>query len=370
MVMVIAWNETSDTFDSALEEGARLTLSLGAAMSRNGDLAVDEERLRMNRGDERVRLYYQLIRHASEVVLRARGAPGAPFVTPGKPDDRFYNTWAEDELWRVYVLKHKDLDLQVQIGQHWDDRNELLSETIEELAWPALLLWLALGVFNWWIIRRLLRPLEQAARAIAAKSPDDLTPVPPVGQASEVAAILKALNIVLSRLSGALAAERRFTANAAHELRTPLAALGSKIQLMQRRYHDAAPGALQNDLQDLRSDLTRSTAQVENLLLLARLDPQRTADLPKEQVELDTLLREVVAACTPAAQARAITINLTQNAYSAIAFRRDTDASNEAASPTAKHGLYANRQLLFSALRNVVDNGVRYGRPGGRCTFT
>ena len=98
------------------------------------------------------------------------------------------------------VLKHDDLDLEVQIGQHWDDRNELLSETIEELAWPALALWLALGLINWWVIRKSLQPLESAARAIAQKSPDDLTAVSVDGQSAEVAAMLTALNTVLSRL--------------------------------------------------------------------------------------------------------------------------------------------------------------------------
>ena len=355
MVMVIALNETSDTFDSALEEGARLTLSLGAVMARDDALEGEEDRVRVDRADKRVSLYYQLVGEDGDVLRRARGAPDEPFVEDDPDNDEFYNVWADGRLWRVYVLKHDDLDLEVQIGQHWDDRNELLSETIEELAWPALALWLALGLINWWVIRKSLQPLESAARAIAQKSPDDLTAVSVDGQSAEVAAMLTALNTVLSRLSGALTSERRFTADAAHELRTPLAALGSKIQLMQRRYRAAGPNDpqgdmntdLQNDLQGLRTDLARSTALVENLLLLARLDPQGADDLPKERVDVDTLLREVVVACAPAAQARAIRI----------------DAAGAEAAGT---DLCANRQLLFSALRNLVDNAVRYGVEGGR----
>ncbi|MBJ7263686.1 MAG: sensor histidine kinase N-terminal domain-containing protein [Burkholderiaceae bacterium] len=360
MVMVIAWNETSDTFDSALEEGARLTLSLGAAMARDDALERDEDRVRVDRADKRVSLYYQLVGDDGDVLRRARGAPDEPFVENDPDDDEFYNVWADGRLWRVYVLKHDDLDLEVQIGQHWDDRNELLSETIEALAWPALALWLALGFINGWVIRKSLQPLESAARAIAQKSPDDLTAVSVDGQSTEVAAMLAALNTVLIRLSGALKSERRFTADAAHELRTPLAALGSKIQLMQRRYRVAGSNDpqvdmntdLQNDLQGLRTDLARNTALVENLLLLARLDPQGADDLPKERVDVYTLLREVVAACAPAAQARAIRIDVTEAKGSGL------DA--------ASINLCANRQLLFSALRNLVDNAVRYGVEGGR----
>ena len=125
--------------------------------------------MRVDRADKRVSLYYQLVGEDGDVLRRARGAPDEPFVEDDPDNDEFYNVWADGRLWRVYVLKHDDLDLEVQIGQHWDDRNELLSETIEELAWPALALWLALGLINWWVIRKSLQPLESAARAIAQK---------------------------------------------------------------------------------------------------------------------------------------------------------------------------------------------------------
>ncbi len=344
IVVWVAWDETSEVFDDALEEGARLTLALGASMAQEGLLddapSVDEPR-------KRVRLYYQLISDRGEVVRRAEGAPSRPFVDPDKRDDRYYNVWEDGELWRVYVLEHEDPDFSVQVGQRWEARNELLVETIEALVWPALAIWLLLGLFNWWAIRRLLRPLEQVARGIATKSPQDLGPVPDSGRVKELRPVVQALNQLLARLSGALEAERRFTADAAHELRTPLAALGSKIQLMQRSHAGAVP-ALDGDLAALRKDVARSTALVENLLVLARLDahdaPQGSAGYTPQPVKLPELLREAVLACQAQADDRGVRLQVQCDAMT----------------------VPGQHPLLFTALRNLIDNAVRYGRQGGQ----
>ncbi|MET0186732.1 MAG: ATP-binding protein [Achromobacter sp.] len=343
IVIGIAWHETSDAFDDALEEGARLSISLGASMARSGVLTTDDDE-QVDNPRKRVHLYYQLIDDDGDVVRRARGAPKRPFVDSDRKSDRFYNTWVDGKLWRVYVLRQDNPDISVQIGQHWDDRNDLLYETIEDLAWPAIGLWLLLALVNWIAIRRLLRPLETLAQGIAAKSPNDLTPVPDTHQPHELQPMLASLNLVLGRLSTTLESERRFTADAAHELRTPLAGLSSKIQLMQRHYGASAPAALQDDLVRLRQDVARSTALVENLLLLARLDPQEGTPLERAQVEVAAVLREAAQASTPAAAARGIAIDVTC----------ETDS------------VFANRQLLYSAIRNLVDNAVKYGVDGGR----
>src|SRR5690606_10309054 len=149
---------------------------------------------------------------------------------------------------------------------------------------------------------------------------------------------------LLERLSRALEGERRFTADAAHELRTPLAALASRIQVMQRSHAADGSPALTAGLQRLRDDVARSTAMVENLLQLARLDPQSADAVAMGDVDVRILFEDVVKACAAAAARRRVTLSV------------DCRAAT----------VYGHRDWLFSALRNLLDNAIRYGRAEGR----
>src|SRR5690606_23856121 len=194
----------------------------------------------------------------------------------------------------------------------------------------------------------LVAPFERMARGMATKSPSDLSPLSYDGKALEVQAVVNALNQLLGRLAQAIENERRFTADAAHELRTPLAALASRIQVMQRRIEAADVGAVAADLQRLREDVARSTALVENLLQLARLDPESADALVADDIDASALLDEVVRACAPYAAARQVTVSV------------DCRVAT----------ISGNRDGLLMALRNLVHNGISYGRVGGRVQIT
>ncbi|VFR38297.1 possible two component system response sensor kinase membrane-associated protein PhoR [plant metagenome] len=337
IVLALAWKEVSDTFDDSLEEGARLVLALGEGTSVGGMPARDREAAQPS-----LRLDYQIVSRDGVVLRRGEDAPRRPFVDPGRKDDRFYDVRVDGERWRVYVRKHDALDFSVQIGQEWDDRSDLIVDMLASLAWPLVGLWLLLGVMNWWLIRRLLAPLENMARGMEDKSPSDLSPLVYDGRAREVQTVVTALNRLLGRLDHALEGERRFTADAAHELRTPLAALASRIQVMQRTLAADSPAAAQ--LQRLREDVARSTALVENLLHLARLDPESPDALRTEAIDAPALLEEVVRVCAPAAAAREVSVTV----------------ACQVAMVTG------NRDGLVMALRNLLHNAISYGRRGGR----
>lgn len=337
IVLALAWKEVSDTFDDSLEEGARLVLALGEGTSVGGMPARDREAAQPS-----LRLDYQIVSRDGVVLRRGEDAPRRPFVDPGRKDDRFYDVRVDGERWRVYVRKHDALDFSVQIGQEWDDRSDLIVDMLASLAWPLVGLWLLLGMMNWWLIRRLLAPLENMARGMEDKSPSDLSPLVYDGRAREVQTVVTALNRLLGRLDHALEGERRFTADAAHELRTPLAALASRIQVMQRTLAADSPAAAH--LQRLREDVARSTALVENLLHLARLDPESPDALRTEAIDAPALLEELVRVCAPAAAAREVSVTV----------------ACQVAMVTG------NRDGLVMALRNLLHNAISYGRRGGR----
>lgn len=344
VIVTVAWRGTSDVFDDALKEGARLALVLGANLQSQGALTGTPPREASE--PTKLKIYYQIVADNGRVIQRTERAPSQPFSDNLTESRRYLNVWADGNLWRVYVLRVPSQNFQVQIGQEWNERTEVLGEMAQNLAWPALLLLGLLGVFCWLAIRTLLAPIDVTAQRISTKSAQDLSAISVQGEPKELQPIVRAFNGVLARLHRALQGERRFTADAAHELRTPLAALRMRIQLMQRQNGDAPQGIvdtanLANGLRVLRNEVDRCTALVESLLLLARLDPQLPDQLTKETVDLQAEFSALVAN-TPDHQGERIEVHC------------------QVAT------LQAQPVLLRSALRNLVDNALRYGAAGGR----
>ena len=345
LIVHVAWRETSEVFDDSLEEGARLALVLGAGLQARGAVAGDEAATA--REPARLKLYYQIVDGDGSMLRRAARAPEQPFSDEFQEDDAYRNVWAGGQAWRVYLLRADGLPFQVQIGQPWDERTELLEDMAEALVWPALVMLALLAIFCWFVIRRQLQPLDRTAGRIASKSPDDLEAVPLDHEPRELQPVVRAFNGVLARLGQALRAERRFTADAAHELRTPLAALRMRIQLMQRQQGhlpSEVPATSLVTLQSLRDEVDRCTALVESLLVLARLDPESPGSLATETVDLGALLNRLQQNHTEAAGLRGITLTF------------------EAATPS----LSAHPALLASALRNLIDNALRYCPAGSQ----
>ncbi len=332
----IAWQETGEVFDDALEESgymlmaATTDLEARGLLARQGPLEGDEVR--------RVDMQYQIV-VGGEVVQRTAGAPGRPFVGAFDDDHGFVDLLVDGDRWRVFVVRDEARRFEVQVGQRTEKRFDILEELADALWLPVLGFLLLLALVVWWLTGRVLAPLERTARAIAAKTPDDLARVDAQGQPRELLPIVTALNEVLGRLDSALQAERRFTADAAHELRTPLAGLHMHVQLLQRQHPElAAP------FQKLRADIGRVTALVDSLLTLARLDPLARAQLTEQEVALGPLFETLRAEHADEAARRGI----------ALALRCEIET------------LRADPQMLGIVLRNLVGNALRYCPAGSR----
>ncbi|WP_051331593.1 ATP-binding protein [Methylocaldum szegediense] len=328
IMVSIAWDETSEVFDDGLEDAAYLIRAAAAGLPQpTAPIADPVDRDRRHAG-----LYYQIV--AKDRVLRRSGsAPEEPFVTGFDKRKGFRTVLIGVVPWRVFVLRSQDNRFEVQVGQPLEARTEILEELAENLTWPALGLLALLGAVIWLAVGRLIRPVEQTALAIVQKTPEDLTPVAVAEPPLELSPIIDSLNTVFARLDKALQSERRFTADAAHELRTPLAALRMKIQLLERQHPEH-----QSSLRMLRDDADRCTALAENLLALARLDADRPDLLAREPVALPALLEELRRSYAAQAEARQIDLVIDCRVAS----------------------LYGNAELLRVALRNLLDNALRY----------
>jgi len=332
----IAWQETGEVFDDALEESAYMLMAATTSLEARGLLA----RQNPQDGDEvrRVDMQYQIV-VGSEVVQRTVGAPSRPFVGAFDDDHGFVDLVVDGDDWRVFIVRDEARRFEVQVGQRVEKRFDILEELADALWLPVLGFLLLLALVVWWLTGRVMAPLHRTARAIAAKTPEDLARVDALGQPRELLPIITALNEVLGRLDTALQAERRFTADAAHELRTPLAGLHMHVQLLQRQH----PG-LAAPFQKLRGDTGRLTALVDSLLTLARLDPLARAQLAREEVALRPLFEALGLEFAEEAARRGVSLAL----------------------HCGLETLRADPQMLGIVLRNLIGNALRYCPAGSR----
>jgi two-component system OmpR family sensor kinase len=241
------------------------------------------------------------------------------------------------QSWRVFTLAGEVQTIRV--AQPEAQRRALALAATGRILWPLLaLLPLAAGLI-WWIVGRALRPLHVLETTLAQRSSTALAPLPADALPVELQPLVGALNGLLARLDTAFTEQRRLTADAAHALRTPLAALTLQAQLAQRA-DDAGRAAA---LQKLEQGVKRATHLVQQLLTLARLDPD-AAQQPFAAVDLAALAQEVAEELAPLAQARSITLAVQTQ-------------------PAVVAGL---AEALRMALSNLVDNALRYTAAGGR----
>lgn len=239
--------------------------------------------------------------------------------------------------WRVYSVDAGGL--VVQVAQPERVRRELAFAAASRTLAPVALILPLLALLVWWIVGRTLAPLERLAGSVGARSPAALAPIPEEPAPAEVLPLVRSLNELLARLRAALSAQRAFVADAAHALRTPLAALELQAQLVERA-PDAGERAAA--LADLRAGLARAARLVQQLLALARAEPDAASALAAERVALAELVSQAVADHALLAEPRGVDLGATQAAEEAWVL----------GDPAALHTLLAN----------LVDNAVRHAR--------
>ena len=241
--------------------------------------------------------------------------------------------------WRVYTLVQGTHALQV--AQAIDEREAIATRTALRTLLPFLLLIPLLGVMIWYAVGRGLSPLDAMSRALGKRRADALAPLAERGLPDELRPLAASLNALLARLDAALGAQRRFTADAAHELRTPLAALKLQLDVARRVGDDPARIAAYDDLQ---GGVERASHVVEQLLTLARVEPESLAARAID-CDLPTLAKEAIVARGALAAQKRIDLGLAREA------------------PVNVHGDPASLAILLS---NLLDNALRYTPDGGR----
>ena len=244
-----------------------------------------------------------------------------------------------DTAWRVYYLEDDRGGWRVAVGQRLGEREELVMSNMLGQIVPWLVGLPVLMLLLLWSVRRALRPVRELSREIEHRSVDDPTPLDVQAVPGEIAPLVEATNQLMARASASIEHERQLTADAAHELRTPLAALRSQWEVVQRA---ADPAERLRAGAQLEVGIERLNRLVSQLLAMARLE-SATQPGSRNDVSWPRLAEQAISDCLALAQRKNVDIEVIW----------PTDG-------TAAFAVTGDEHLLGLLLRNLVDNAVRY----------
>ena len=330
-------NEAGELFDYELR-------TVAMSLPRHIDTATDAERPTHDfAGISDDLIVIDIWSDNGEHQFQTRSEPSLPRLDPG-----FQSISRGDAEWRVFGVQQSDR--YVQVAQPYSVREDLALRLAWRTLWPLALLFPATVVLVLLVVARGLAPLSALSRSIAARSAESLEPIDLNVQAPvEILPVIAALDDLLHRLNTASQAQRTFIADAAHELRTPLAAL--KLQIQSDLSEDSIPGAGPT-LVRLESRLNRIIHLAQQLLTLAREDAQQnTALVP---TSLRRLAEQSVSDFSLSAEAKGVDLGL------------EWQASAVAGVQTDDYEVLAEPHSLGVLINNLVDNAIRHTPAGGK----
>jgi two-component system sensor histidine kinase TctE len=345
----IAKRYVTVAYDRALLESA---LDIGRQVRvLRGRVYVDlpEVAIQMLRTRQAGQLFYLVTGPDGEYIT------GEPDISPARPSKtgqaQFYNDTFRGQAMRAAVIQlpveSEDVrgQVTVHVVEHQSPRAELLRDLLLGFALPQTLAAICAFMVIWYAVTRALTPLAQLRQEIEARSHRDLSPLLATHVPGEVRPVIESMNALLRRLSDALSSQQRFIADAAHQLRTPIAGLRTQTELALRQ---SSREDVQAALTQLQAATERTTHLVNQLLSLARAEPAAGQTQVMERLDLAALAKSAATEWVPRALARGIDLGYD--------------------GPDAPLPVKGDEFLLREMLGNLIDNAIRYTQHGGRVT--
>jgi len=336
--------EIHELADARLQQGARTLLVLDlkrlGRLAQGGADREDEDGRRTDSDHDAQPLAFQVWDRTGQLLLASAGAPpaahqraeGFGIRSIGGRDWRSYDAYDRRHDYHVTVLEPLD------VREH--PVRELAGRMGQVLLWALPLLVLLMWISVW----RALDPLRRLSGEIGARDADNLEPIRPQRIITETEALVAALNHLLSRLARSLDSERAFTADAAHELRTPLAAIKVQAEVALAAGDDTTR---RHAIEQVIAGVNRTTHLAQQLLLLARLE--HAAGGTRQAIDLGRLAADALARRAGDAAGKTIEVEL-------------------AAEPECM--MQGDPATLAILLDNLLDNAIKYGRAGGQILVT
>lgn len=282
---------------------------------------------------------FQVWDDSGKLILHSADAPKIP-LSSGK--EGFSDEVIDGTMWRVFTAYNPKAGITSIVGEQYDSRDKLGHLIARDDIYIMLLTFPLSGLLIWIIIGRGLSSLNRIAKEVSNRAPNFLEPVETKGVPVEIKPVIGELNQLFVRLQHAFDREKRFAADAAHELRTPLAALKTQAQVALKTDDiEERQAALNNVI----AGVDRSSHIVQQLLTLSRLVPEESHIEDMNDVDLVKMSAEIIAQLAPSALEKQIEIEL-QKEHDSIPVK-------------------GNITALSILIRNLVDNAIRYTPEGG-----
>ena len=332
---VDANQEIDELFDAQLAQSARILLAQVAHELTEG--SIDIEHGHDSGHPYEIRMAFQVWEAGEKLVLHSANAPLRHMTSR---TEGYTESTVGEHVWRVFTRWDENKRYLIQIGERVDFRHDLARQIIWRMMYPLLVALPLMAWLIWGAVGRGLLPLKRVATEVEQRDPQNIAPLQTASVPQEVAPLVHSLNNLFGRLQEAFDKERRFTADAAHELRSPLAALKTHAQVALAA---TADHERRRALQQVIQGVDRATHLVQQLLTLARLDPQAALNV-RDRTDLRAVAANCVAELAPVAIAKKISLGLTE---------------------CPPVWIMGDATMLGVLVRNLVDNAIRYTPPGG-----
>ena len=349
----VAQGIASKPFDRALEFNLQALTQFVVSNDGRVTFNLTPQARDLLRADDSDLVYYQVLDPRGELISGESDFPlprDNETPEPGRVllrDDIVRG----DEVRVAYTWLSRNNNLQrlvlMQVAETKGKRSTLATEIIKGVMVPQFVILPLAVLLVWLALVRGIRPLNELEQRIRARKPDDLSPIEESFIPQEVAPLVSSINDLLTRLKASLTTQKRFLADAAHQLKTPLAGLRMQAELAQR---ETDPVEIRGSLQQIARASSRATHTVNQLLALARAETTGRT-LPSGTVDMARLVTDVVRESVPRALEHGI------------------DLGYEGPEQVPQECLIeGNPTLLEEMVRNLVDNAINYAGRGGVVT--
>jgi len=325
------------------------TRSLASAVhSEHGETQFDVPRvaLQIFQFDEVDRTWFKIVSARRGVLAGQKDLPSAAESLP-IDGIRLQTTTMQGQKVRVVSTRIAPAEtndsVTVTIAETLTKRNTLAGDILLAMVAPQIALAAIASLLSWLGVSRGLKPLTDLARQIESRDQNNLSPVPQTGLPREARVLAARINDLLARLGSAIRAQKRFVADAAHQLRTPLAAVTLQVERAQRAPDESTQ---REALRALHRSVERAGRMTQQLLSLARTEPEAIHTVELESLDLVSLARSVGEEWIPQALKRDIDFGLIV--------------------PPSPLVIRGDERLLGELLSNLIDNALRYCSPAGR----